>query len=281
VAGTLFTSVGGYAFPGAADVGLTADGDLVLADPDRSRISRIDVKSGRITTVAGTGAVAFSADGGPATNAALGAPRGVAVAPNGDVYIADTLNNRVRVVEHATGLIRTIAGNGAPGVGSALGDGGPATLGHLWHPSGLALAPNGDVYVADTGHHRVRRIDAAAGLIATVAGTGVPGALGDGGRATLAHLSSPMGVAVAAEGRGVRLYIADTMNDRVRVVNAAGRVSTLRAGPFARPTRVVYQASGWVYVKDDSAAGVTTAPAGGAQMEATVAPRRIPPRKMT
>jgi GT2 family glycosyltransferase/sugar lactone lactonase YvrE len=278
---TLFTSVGGFAFPGAADLGLAADGDLLVADPDRSRISRIDVASGRMVTVAGTGAVAFTEDGVQATEAALGAPRGIAVAPNGDLYIADTLNNRVRVVAHASGRIRTIAGDGSPGEGTALGDGGPATRGHLSQPSGVALAPNGDVYVADTGHHRVRRIDAASGLITTVAGTGAPGALGDGGRATLGHLSSPTGVAVAAEGRGVRLYIADTMNDRVRVIDVAGRLSTLGAIAFDRPTRVVYRAPGWVYVKDASPGGVTMAPAKGPPMAVAAAPRRVPPRKMT
>ena len=122
-----------------------------------------------------------TAIGKQAAQAALNGPSGLAVARNGDLYIADTLNNRVRLVEQATGMIRTIAGTGTPGDPNLVGDGGPAVAAHLLNPVGVALAPNGDVYIADTGHNRIRRVAAATGIITTVAGDGLAGATGDGG----------------------------------------------------------------------------------------------------
>ena len=99
----------------------------------------------------------------------LNRPNAVAVAANGDLYVADTFNHRIRVIAQATGVIRTVAGNGTPGVGDAIGDGGPATSAHLNQPTDIALAANGDVYIADMGHNRVRVIDARTGIISTVA----------------------------------------------------------------------------------------------------------------
>ncbi len=269
-------------FDGAVDIALAVDGDLYVADAGNHRICRIDEPTGRITTVAGSGAAGFDGDGVQATEASLGAPRGVAVGRSGDLYIADTMNNRVRVVDHASGLIRTIAGDGLPGDPMAVGDGGPSVRAHLLQPSGLVLAGSGDLYVADTGHHRIRRISAATGVITTVAGSGLPGFSGDDGPATLARLASPMGVAVVPGARGVRLYIADTVNGRVRVVEPDGRISTLGGtARFVMPTRLAYQSSGWLYVKDASRRGVATASAASPRVDVATAARRPVPRKTT
>src|SRR5204863_2515791 len=122
----------------------------------------------------------------------LNAPSALAVSQAGDLYIADSANHRVRVVAQATGLIRTIAGDGTPGMPDRIGDGGPAITAHLDRPSGVAVAPNGDVFIADTGHHRIRRVDAATGRIWTVAGDGVAGSTGDDGPSVRARLGAPM-----------------------------------------------------------------------------------------
>ncbi len=121
------------------------------------------------------------------------------MARNGDLYVVDTLNHRVRVVEQATGLIKTIAGDGHAGDIGAIGDGGPATVAHLSHPGDLAVAPNGHLYVADTGHNRIRRVGVTSGIITTVAGDGTFGGGGDGGPATSASLAGPAGIALGAD----------------------------------------------------------------------------------
>ena len=159
-------------FASPSDVAVSANGDLYVADAQNDRICRIDRANGKIITVAGSGVAGFDGDMKQATQAALQAPNAVAVARNGDLVIADTSNNRVRIVEQTTGIIRTIAGDGIGGSGALIGDGGPATRAHLDHPTDVALAPNGDVYIADMGHHRIRMIDARTGIITTVAGDG-------------------------------------------------------------------------------------------------------------
>ena len=178
-------------------------------------IRRIDLITSTITTVAGLGFPGFNGDGIAATAAALWGPRGVAVDTSGNVLIADTFNERVRRVDAGTGIIETIAGDGA---GYFDGDGGPAVSAHVSSPAGLAFDPNGDLYLADSNNHRVRRISFTTGLIATVAGDGTPGYGGDGGPATSAQLLSPQAVAVDAMGQ---LLIADTGNHSIRLVAAA------------------------------------------------------------
>ncbi|MDA8185337.1 MAG: hypothetical protein M0035_13100, partial [Actinomycetota bacterium] len=148
--------------------------------PDRPRRAVI------ITTVVGTGEEGSSGDGGPATAAQLYYPRGLALAPDGSLYIADAGNHRVRRVD-PSGIITTVAGTGEEG---SSGDGGPATAARLRYPSALALAPDGSLYLADTSNHRVRRVD-PSGIITTVAGTGEEGSSGDGGPATAAELRDP------------------------------------------------------------------------------------------
>ena len=191
---------------------MDAAGNLFFADTDNHRVRRVDASTGIITTVAGNGSQGFSGDGGAATAARLRFPRGVAVATNGDFYIADSDNHRIRLVTAATGIITTTAGDGNDGDS---GDGGPATAASLDEPFDVALDASGRLTIADTGNHRIRRVS-AAGIISTIAGTGSGGYGGDNGPATAADLHSPSGVAYDISSD---LFIADTENNRVRKVD--------------------------------------------------------------
>jgi len=120
------------------------------------------------------------------------------------------------------------------------------------------VAHNGDIYIADTGHHRVRRVSASTGTISTIAGDGEPGMTGDGRPAIGARLAAPVGLSLAPAAAGLFVYVADTANNRVRVIDPAGRISTVRsAGPLVAPTRIAYHPAGWLYVKGASPAGVS------------------------
>ena len=132
-----------------------SEGALYLADTYNNRIRKIDLALQRVTTVAGNGTRGFSGDGGAATAAALNGPRDVEVGLDGRLYIADTDNHRIRVVDRQTGAITTIAGDGAPGYA---GDHGPARRAQLFRPWGIAHGPDGGLYVADTRNNRIRRI---------------------------------------------------------------------------------------------------------------------------
>ena len=193
-------------------------GNVYVADQENHQVRRIDT-AGVISTIAGTGEDGFSGDGGPATEAQLSVPRGVAVDSAGNVYVADVGNQRVRRIDTA-GVISTIAGTGEDGFS---GDGGPATEAQLSVPHGVAVDSAGNVYVADVGNQRVRRID-TAGVISTIAGTGEDGFSGDGGPATEAQLRGPAGVAVDSAGN---VYVADVGNQRVRRIDTAGVISTI------------------------------------------------------
>ena len=182
-------------------------------------VRKVD-SNGKISTVAGnTFRPGFSGDGGPATAALLGGVFGLAVDSSGNLFLADVGNRRVRKVS-TDGVITTVAGSGEPGVG---GDGGPATEAQLGFVSGLAVDDSGNLYIADLGHNRVRRVD-AEGIISTVAGDGRGGYNGDGIPATEAHLLHPRGLAVDRAGN---LYIADAFNHRVRRVDSMGRIATV------------------------------------------------------
>jgi RHS repeat-associated protein len=191
------------------------DGSLYIGDRFNNRIRRVG-PDGIITTVAGNGISDFSGDGGPATQAALRNPSGVAVAPDGSLYIADYENHRVRRVG-PDGIINTVAGSG---ISDFSGDGGPATLAALRNPSGLAVAPDGSLYFADGSNNRIRRVG-PDGIITTVAGP-VGGFSGDGGLATLAGISDLHGLAVAPDGS---LYFAE--NNRIRRVGPDGIITTV------------------------------------------------------
>jgi sugar lactone lactonase YvrE len=199
-------------------VAVDAAGNLYVADAENSRIRKVG-PSGIISTVAGNGAAGFSGDGGPAASAWLNYPLGVAVDAAGNLYIADTYNNRIRKVS-PSGIISTVAGNGERGFS---GDGGPAASAWLNYPLGAVVDAAGNLYIADTFNSRIRKVN-PSGIISTVAGNGERGFSGDGGPATSALLYWPYGVAVDAAGY---LYIADTYNNRIRKVGASGIISTV------------------------------------------------------
>jgi sugar lactone lactonase YvrE len=205
----------GAALSAPAGVAVDPGGNVFVSDRGNHRVRRIDAATGTISTVAGTGAPAFSGDGGPARLAALSGPWGIVLDARGNLLVADEGNHRVRRIDATTGAISTIAGDGVPGSG---GDGGPAPAASLHAPRGLALDAWGNLHVADSGNHRIRRIQALAGRIVTIAGDGLAGFGGDGGPAAQARLAAPSGIAAGAAGG---LLIADTGNHRVREVAAA------------------------------------------------------------
>lgn len=189
------------------------EGSLYIADVNYSRIRRVN-RQGIISTSAGIASSGFSGDGGPANLARLNSPRDVAVGADGSLYIADTNNHRIRRVT-PDGIISTFAGTGVAGFS---GDGGLATLAQLNFPHGLAMGPDGSLYVADKQNHRIRRIE-PGGTITTVAGNGVAGYDGHGVPATQTRLKGPEAIAVRPDGA---LYIADTENHFVRLVTSSG-----------------------------------------------------------
>ncbi len=203
-------------------------GNLYLSETQRHMIRKVDTL-GKITSVAGDSTQGFAGDGGPAVVAELNAPQGLAVDSSGNVFIADTGNNRIRRVDAATGSIATIAGSGLTGFG---GDGGQATAASIDLPRAICLDSQGkNLYIADTRNHRIRRVDLLTGIIVTVAGDGRQGFSGDGALATAASLDSPDSMALNPSGD---LYIADTRNQRVRQVAAGTGMITTVLGSGAR-----------------------------------------------
>ena len=214
-----------------------------------------------ITTIAGNGAPpGSSGDGGPATAAKLSLPQGLALAPDGSLYIADNGNSNIRRIG-PDGTITTIAGSADnPGFS---GDGGPATAAKLNGPQWLALAPDDSLYIADTNNHCIRRIGPDE-IITTVAGNKTPGYSGDGGPATTAQLNGPQGLALAPDGS---LYIADSLNMRVRRVGPDGIIITVAgngtqgfnsgdggpatAAQFLGIVGLALSKDGYLYIADD------------------------------
>jgi sugar lactone lactonase YvrE len=273
--GIIHTAVGGGAASGgdggpasAAQLngpyGAAVDnaGNLYIADSLNNKVRKV-ASDGTITTIAGTGAQGYLGDGGPALQAQFHAPWGVAADNHGNIFIADLYNNEVRKVDASgnltlytgthfpTGLAFDAPGNlyvaeydssqiwkiAPSGIGAIFagvnnsgsqtpqygGDGGPAKSASFAQPTGLAVDSNGNVYIADMGNQRVRKIS-ASGVVSTVAGTGTAGFSGDGGPGTQAQLSSPYGVAVDPAGN---VYIADTGNGRIRMVDSSGTITTV------------------------------------------------------
>jgi uncharacterized protein (TIGR03437 family) len=236
-------------------VAVDSSGNLVIADYNNNRIRRVDKTSGNINTIAGTGNVGFGGDGSPAPAAILHLPTGVAFDSSGNVYLADSLNNRIRKIAGAN--ISTVAGNGGL---SSSGDSGPATSAQLNTPLGVALDGAGNLYIADSQNNTVRRVS-AGGTMSTFAGNSVPGNSGDGGAPTAAQLNGPQGVAVDGAGS---LYIADTLNHKVRKVSG-GVISTFAgsgtagfsgdggaatAATLNEPFSVALDAAGNVYIAE-------------------------------
>ena len=257
-------------------------GNLYFADIVNSRVRKVDASTGVITTVAGNGGVGYGGDGGLALNASFSSLQGVALDKAGNIYIPDDLNNRVRRIDAATGIITTIAGTGTPG---SSGNGGPAVKAELYWPTGVAVDAAGDVYISNLGDNLIQKIDAATGLISTVAGTGGFGYNGDGIPATSATVWAPYGVGLDLAGN---LYIMDGGNYRVRRVDATtGMISTVAGngtsgfsgdgGPATSATisapggDIVFDSAGSLYFEDtgnnrirrvDSATGIITTYAG-------------------
>jgi uncharacterized repeat protein (TIGR01451 family) len=208
--------------------GLAVDaaGNVYMADQFFAVIRKIDV-TGIITTIAGTGSRGFSGDGGPATAAQLDQMGHIAVDASGNLFIADSWNGRIRRVDGTTGIITTVAGVGTPGSQGYSGDGGPATSAQFANPSGITIAANGDLYIADEVNNCIRKIDKISGIVTTVAGIGGPtnyGYNGDGGLATAAYLHQPTEVVFDASGN---MIIADAQNHCIRKVNGSGIITTI------------------------------------------------------
>jgi alpha-tubulin suppressor-like RCC1 family protein len=211
---------------------------LYIADTENCRIRRVDLTTNVISTVAGTGTCGYTGDDGAATMARLNKPTGVAVGPDGSLYIADRENHRIRkVVPEPAGdgivdgdageLITTVAGTGTAG---SLGDHGPATAAQLRRPHDVyLLLPTEDLLIADTDNNKIRRIDYPSGIITTMAGTGVAGYGGDGAQGTGATLSGPEAIAA----QDYRVVVADTDNNVIRQIDALTGIITTVAGGTA------------------------------------------------
>jgi sugar lactone lactonase YvrE len=241
------------------DIVLSPGGDaLFVADSGNRRIRKIanPATNPQISTIAGNGTNGWSGDGGPATSAQLANPYAVAVDAAGNEYIADNQNDLIRKID-VNGAITTVAGNRTNGFS---GDGGPATGAALNDPRGVAVDAGGSIYISDMGNQRIRKVD-SAGVITTIAGTGVAGFSGDSGAATAAMINAPRGLAVDASGA---VYFADTANHRVRKV-AGGIISTVAgtgsagfagdgsqatAAQLSRPRGLAINAAGDVFISD-------------------------------
>jgi len=199
-------------------------GNIFISDLANNRIRRVDAVTGVITTFAGTGTAASTGDGGQASAAALNSPIMAVFDGSGSLFIAESA--RIRRVDGLTGIITTVAGTGVAGFS---GDGGPAISAQVNFSAGgsMTIDANGNLFTAEGGNNRIRRVDAVTGIITTVAGNGTAGFSGDGGGATSAALSTPVAVAVDAFGN---LFIADALNNRTRRVDAATRVISTIVG---------------------------------------------------
>ena len=237
--GTLYFAGSGTPATGASlyyPTGATPDasGNVYIADQDNCIVRKVS-STGTVTTLAGMpppASCGFSGNGGAATAAQLNQPRKAVADAAGNVYIADFYNCAIRKVATGTGIITTYAGNGSCGYS---GDGGPATSAEIYYAAGLTIDASGNLYIADEYNQRIRKVT-SSGTISTIAGTGTAGYSGDGGLGTAAELYYPEDVAVSASGN---IYIADTDNYRIRVVNSAGTIST-----FAGNGASGYQADG-------------------------------------
>ncbi|MDH5639695.1 MAG: PQQ-binding-like beta-propeller repeat protein [Nitrospira sp.] len=195
-----------------AALALDGRGTLYVADQSNNRVRAIDLETRMIRTAVGTGSATYNGDGMQATVAAVAGPSGLACADDGTLFIADTFNGRIRAVDPATGLIRTVAGDG--GEYRYQGDAEPPSA-SLSRPSGIAVDQDGNLYLTDSDNHLIRKWNRGNGVLERVAGVGATGFSGDGGPALQAALNYPFGIAVDRDGR---LVVADTFNHRLREI---------------------------------------------------------------
>lgn len=238
-------------------VALDSSGNLYIADTSNHRIRKIDSTTGNISTIAGTGTGTFGGDGAAASAARVNSPQGVTVDSSGNVYIADTSNNRVRKITASTGNISTAAGNGT---GGYLADNVAATGTRINQPRGVVVDSSGNLYIADTGNNRIRKVD-TGGTITTYAGTGTASFSGDNGAATSATIRAPQALTLDSSGN---MYIADTTNHRVRKISG-GIITTLTgtgsagyggdngvatSGQISSPAGIAVDSAGNIYIGD-------------------------------
>jgi streptogramin lyase len=271
---------------------LTFDGagTMYIVDTFNQVVRRVGA-DGVITTVAGHSGgyvprndsdckADFHGDGGPATQATLSCPHSAAVAANGDLYIADSANHAIRKVDHVTHVITTVVGQG--GHNGSTGDGGPATEAKIDGPKGVLFDRDWDMIITDSGNDKIRRVNAATGIITTIAGTGVTGESGDGGPATQARLTEPRTMALAADGS---LLFTEPRVNRIRRLDPSGIITTFAGtgkagfsgdgGPASRAQLnfnrgVAVDGAGTVWIADSlnqrirkvDAAGIITTAAG-------------------
>ena len=240
------------------DLAFSTDRSLVFSDTFNHCIRRIDAASGTISTICGTGEKGYSGDGGHAVHARLNEPYGVVIARSGQVFFADRLNGRVRVVD-TTGSIKTLAGDGS---GVSSGDDGPASTAGLVEPNGLALSPDEKrLFIADVAGHRVRVVDLPSGTITTFAGTGEARHYGDGAAASKAGVFGARAVAFAPDGS---LYVMERQGSCIRRVRD-GTIETVagtgargysgdggdaRSAVFNAPKEMAVDPAGNIYVVD-------------------------------
>jgi sugar lactone lactonase YvrE len=248
------------ASPGGAAV--DAQGNIYVSDSGYHRIRRV-ATDGKIYHFAGsaTGVSGSIGDNGQASQARFSRPTALAIDSQNNLYVTDNGNHRIRVINLSTGIVNTVAGNGGAGFG---GDGVSATTASLNNPTGIAVDAQGNLYIADRGNQRIRKVNAVTKQIATVAGDGTQGFSGDNGPATAAQLNNPSDVAVDVLGN---IYIVDQTNNRIRRVNAGGIIETIAgtgvsgfsgdSGPalqaqISTPASIEVESDGSIYFGDNS-----------------------------
>jgi len=241
-------------------VAVDSTGNFYIADTENNRIRKVNASDGKISTVAGTGSSSFGGDSGAATSAQVNGPMGVAFDSAGNLYIADTDNHRIRKINASDGKISTVAGSSSGGFS---GDNGAATSAKLNRPAAVTVDSAGNLYIADTENHRIRKVNASDGKISTVAGTGSGDFGGDNGAATSAKLNYPSGVSFDSAGN---IYIADKENHRIRKLNVSdGKISTVAgtsssgfsgdtgaatSAKLFKPAGILVDGSGNLYIGD-------------------------------
>ncbi len=267
-------------------IAVDTTGNIYISDSTNNRVRKVDALTGVITTVAGNGTRDFSGDGGPAIKASLAFPMGLTVDQEGNLFIADARNHRIRRVDAQTGIITTVAGQGIRGLG---GDNGPALSALMSYPTSVTLDKEGNLYIADSENGGIRRVDKKTGIISSVVGEGTPGAKTDSsGTPTIRGLFvAPVGLTYDGKGG---LYVVDAFLNRVKKVELATRKVTIVAGKgvnqycgdnglakeacFNQPAGVALDTAGNVYIADagndrvrkvDAKSGVVTTVAGTGQ----------------